>query len=243
VPAVVCHGPYLREQLLQVGVKPNRLFEFNWGFRHLREQSEGLGIQAVTDDGASTVILFVGRIQDSKGVFELLDACTERLRAEPQLKLIYAGEGSDLEELRRRALERGLAGQVVFPGMVPHSQLASVIRQSKLVVTPTRGYFPEGRCMAAIESLVMEVPVIAPDFGPFPYLVKHGDNGLLFKTDSVEDLKQKIDAVLDNLDLYRRLRAGAAVSSRVLRNPSVNFSQAVTRAFELQEKPRILVVH
>ena len=60
-----------------------------------------------------------------------------------------------------------------------------------MVVTPTQSQFPEGRCMATMEGLVMGVPVIAPNFGPFPFLVKHGENGLLFEPDSSHDIQDE----------------------------------------------------
>ena len=75
---------------------------------------------------------------------------------------------------------------------MPHENLADLICESTVVVTPTQSQFPEGRCMATMEGLVMGIPVIAPDFGPFPYLVKHNVNGLLYKPDSVNDLQNKL---------------------------------------------------
>ena len=87
--------------------------------------------------------------------------------------------------------------------------------------------------MTTMEGLVMGKPVVAPDFGPFPFLVQHGTNGLLFESDSVEDLRRKIFQLLDDEALYRRLEAGAAESSRLLQLARVNFGGAVRSAFEL----------
>ena len=85
--------------------------------------------------------------------------------------------------------------------------------------------------MVVMESLVLGVPVVAPDFGPFPYLVVHGKNGLLYRPDSINDLAQKLDMILDNDELYIRLKAGARESGDTLLVPSLTFSEAVKRAF------------
>jgi glycosyltransferase involved in cell wall biosynthesis len=77
----------------------------------------------------------------------------------------------------------------------------------------------------------MGVPVVAPNSGPFPFLIKQGINGLLYETDSVEALKRAILSVLDNDELYTRLRGGAMESGRNLLGPAITFSQAVKRAF------------
>ena len=52
--------------------------------------------------------------------------------------------------------------------------------------------------MSVMEGLVMGLPVIAPNFGPFPYLVKDRVNGLLYVPDSVEQLGRTIDLLLDD---------------------------------------------
>ena len=86
--------------------------------------------------------------------------------------------------------------------------------------------------MATMEALVMGVPVIAPDWGPFPYLIRNEQNGLLFMGDSVEELKGAILRVLDDGELYEQLRQGADASCYELRNPAIGFLQAVNAAFE-----------
>jgi glycosyltransferase involved in cell wall biosynthesis len=86
-----------------------------------------------------------------------------------------------------------------------------------------------------MEGLIKGIPVIAPDFGPFPYLVKNGVNGLLYQVDSVEDLGAKIANGLDDVELYERLRAGAEKTGRELRNARVNFYDAIKSAFEYSE--------
>ncbi|MCK4783737.1 MAG: glycosyltransferase, partial [Desulfobacteraceae bacterium] len=79
-------------------------------------------------------------------------------------------------------------------------------------------------------------PVVAPDSGPFPYLVTHGLNGLLFETNSIEALKKAILSMLDDDRLYFRLCKGAQETSKNLLNPCLTFSQAVERAFSVSAK-------
>lgn len=230
--AVICHGPYLKKHLLDIGISHARLYEFNAGFRDIVDRVKTFEkIPNEIENGKNHVILFIGRVQANKGVFDLLDACTERLLVNPHLRVVYVGEGPHLRELQERVTERGLNGRVTCMGKVPHDAIGSIIRRSRVVVTPTRSTFPEGRCMAAMEGLVMGVPVIAPDFGPFPYLIKHGVNGLLFRTDSVDDLKNRITSLLDDDALYNNLRRNAQKQSEELIDSPVNFAQAIERAF------------
>jgi glycosyltransferase involved in cell wall biosynthesis len=234
--AVVVHGPYLKQQILDLGISANKILEFNWNFSHLYEKENLNNTRAQTAQNGTTTILFIGRLQASKGVFELLDACSERLQNDSSLQLVYAGGGSDLEELSTRVKALGLQRSVTMLGMVPHNELPTVIQKSKIVVTPTRSSFPEGRCMATMEGLVMGVPVIAPDFGPFRFLVHDQRNGLLFKPDNTEDLKEKIFNLIDNQALYNQLRIGALEASREMRKPKENFSTIVDLAFKSRQR-------
>ena len=89
--------------------------------------------------------------------------------------------------------------------------------------------------MAAMEGIAMGVPTIAPDSGPFPYLVKHGVNGLLFKPDCVADLRAQINKALDDNRLYIHLAQGAKESGKKLLNPPVIYLQSLEQAFAMLE--------
>ncbi len=231
--SVVVHGPYLKEQIIRVGVDPNRVYEYNWGFKHLQSGDTlpklGLHINRVV---SQRVILFIGRIQKEKGVYDLLDAFEGIHNATSnKVILVYAGQGTDLAGITKQVEERGLQNVVSFLGMLQHSSLASVIEKAMVVVTPTRTEFPEGRCMAVMEALVMGVPVIAPEWGPFPYLVENESNGLLFKPNSIKELENAIFRIINDEQLYNELRLGARISGEKLRSPVMGFMEAVQKAF------------
>ncbi len=229
---VICHGPYLKQQMIDAKVPPSRVFEFSWAFKHMRADYDAdfPGPKVMDSPGART-LLYIGRIESYKGVFDLLKSCADRLHQDRAIRLVYAGAGNDLSRLEETIAASDLSKQVICLGKVPHHALAGLISRSYLVITPTQSRFPEGRCMATMEGLIMGKPVIAPDFGPFPYLVTHERNGLLYKADSVEDLSRHISRVLDDQDLYERLCFGAVETGAKLREPPVSFLEAVESAF------------
>lgn len=230
--AVICHGPYLREELHRMGADRRPVFEFDVGFGDMLIDADRPLVERYRPIVADRkVILFVGRLEKDKGVFDLLDACSERLNQDSRLQLLYAGVGSQMNQLNEEIHRRSLDGRVVLMGFVPHEDLAALMRRCWVMVTPTRGEFPEGRCMAAMEGQVMGLPVIAPDFGPFTYIVSHGMNGLLFETGSVKSLKQCISDLLADTQLYAQLLVGAEDAGRALVVPPLTFGAAVQKAF------------
>jgi glycosyltransferase involved in cell wall biosynthesis len=103
-----------------------------------------------------------------------------------------------------------------------------------MVVTPTRSEFPEGRCMVVLESLVLGVPVVAPDFGPFPYAVRHLVNGVLFEGGSRQALRQSLEHALQP-QLLGELRLGAEKAGRGLLASQQSFANSVDSTFAAAE--------
>lgn len=229
---IICHGPYLKQLMIDAKVSPGKVFEFNWAFKHMNaDRAVDIAGADLVDSPGAIVLLFIGRVESYKGVFDLLESCADRLCRNKLIKLVYAGHGNEIFRLKKAIIDHGLDKQAVCLGKVPHDALAGLISRSYLVITPTQSKFPEGRCMAAMEGLIMGKPVIAPDFGPFPYLIEHERNGLMYKADSVEDLGRQISRALDDHDLYEKICAGAREAGTKLREPTVSFPDAVKSAF------------
>jgi glycosyltransferase involved in cell wall biosynthesis len=229
---VICHGPYLRDQLISIGVPSSKITEFDVGFADSYTGNTPSGsyiIPGVAE--VHRIILFVGRIEKQKGVIDLLEACDEALAKLPDVYIVYIGKGAALEELQKAVERLKLKDKVRFLGYVNHERIVDIIKRSTLVVTPTRIEFPEGRCMSAMEGLIVGLPVVAPDFGPFPFLVQHDFNGLLYKPNTVSDLREKIMMLLEDPELYSRLKMGARITGNRLKNPVMTFGEAVCRAF------------
>jgi glycosyltransferase involved in cell wall biosynthesis len=231
--AVICHGPYLKHELLEIGLDPLRVFEFNWSYQYLLNKTIDSSIDDLTEAGSKKLIVFIGRMAASKGIFDLLEACVDRLQIDSSIKLVYAGDGPDLSVLKLKITDTNLLSKVLLLGRLRHDRVQGLLKQSIVLVTPTQSKFPEGRCMATIEGLVLGVPVIAPDFGPFRYLVQHNKNGLLFKPDSVPDLRDCINMILDNEALHLELKRNIKEFSEKLINPPVTFHHAIVSAFNL----------
>jgi glycosyltransferase involved in cell wall biosynthesis len=235
---VVCHGPFLAEQVRDLGVPTHRTRQFEVDLTDFaatpteQPAPEDLREFARRFD---VVFAFIGRIQLDKGVIDLLDAFSDLVRSgNTQIGLVYVGNGKDFELLRRRSQECDLAGRVLILGRIAHGQLPAILRHVGIVVAPTRPEFPEGRCMVVLESLVLGVPVVAPDFGPFPYAVQHLVNGLLFEAGRREALRDNLALALQP-ETIGRLRQGAATTARELLASQQSFANAVDSTFAAVE--------
>jgi glycosyltransferase involved in cell wall biosynthesis len=232
---IACHGPFLVQQVRALGVQASRIFEFDVDLREFVTRST-LTKQSVQMQefarGFRFVLLYIGRIQRDKGVLDLLDAFSELTESgSTEIGLVYAGNGKDMEQLNRRVVENGIGRKVLLLGHVAHDHLSGVLRYATVVATPTRAELGEGRCMVALESLAMGVPVVAPDLGAFPYVVEHQVNGLLFEPGNTAELRQSISRLAEDHALLTRLKAGAETSAAALLRAQTTFAEAVSLAF------------
>lgn len=119
--------------------------------------------------------LFVGRIEEIKGVRLLIDA----FKRMPERQLRLAGQGPLMDEL-----ERG--ENIIFHGQVKHSELMEMIAGAKAVILPSQIY--EGFPMTVPEAFSMHTPMIVGDVGNNGALIKDGYNGMKFIYNDVDDL-------------------------------------------------------
>lgn len=230
---VICHGPYLKEQMLRLGVNPERLHEFNISYRYLLASNNVADgeIPDIAGQGKYRSILFVGRVSKGKGALDLFEACKDLLRSDKSIHLVYIGDGPDIHLLEQAVKKEELGDQVLIMGYIDHKLLPSIISQCHLIVTPTQSIYTESRCKAAIEGMILGKPVIAPDSGPFPYVFKHGYNGLLYKTDSVSDLREKIIMAMHDESLYFTLARGVKEERERFLDAAMDFRHALDLAY------------
>lgn len=239
---VVCHGPFLANQVGALGIARSRTHEFEVdlsGFVAACSHSMAPTELQEFARRFGTVMVFVGRVQRDKGVIDLLEAfCDLPQAAHAQVGLVYVGDGKDMAMLKSRLGERKVEGRVLLLGRILHAQLPGVLRLASIVIAPTRPEFPEGRCMVVLESLVLGVPVVAPNFGPFPYAIQHGVNGLLFEPGNVDALRQSLLQLAQQDGTLVRLRRGAVESGKDLLAAHRSFASAVDSIFELSAGQR-----
>ena len=151
-------------------------------------------------------LLFIGRIERDKGIFDLLEAfCTLR-ESMPGLALVCAGEG-DREELVRRAALLGVQDALHLPGWVDGGAVRYLLERAAAFVLPS---YAEGQPMSLLEAMAAGTPVVATTAGGIPELVTHGETGLLVAPGD----KAALEACLREILLDRRKSARIARAAR-----------------------------
>jgi glycogen synthase len=112
-------------------------------------------------------VLFVGRIESAKGVFDLLEIA--KGFAASGLKNIQfnlCGSGSALESLRFDAEQAGVTSTFVCRGYCDKQRMQQMYSQAHVVIVPTRTDFVEGFNKVVVEGVLAGRPVVTSSVCP-----------------------------------------------------------------------------
>ncbi len=106
-------------------------------------------------------VIFVGRVQREKGVFDVVEIADRLERKYPgRLRYEVCGSGSDLEELKQAIEGRGLGEVVKVMGPLKRPELLAAYGRSHVLIVPTRSTFCEGMPATAAEGVLTGRPVL-----------------------------------------------------------------------------------
>jgi len=84
--------------------------------------------------GGEKIVLYAGNFQHYQGIPLLLEAAAKV--KEPAVFVLLGGTGVELEEMRRKAADLGIASRVVFVEKVPPSEVPLFISAADVLVSP-----------------------------------------------------------------------------------------------------------
>ncbi|MFC3469861.1 glycosyltransferase family 4 protein [Massilia oculi] len=160
---------------------------------------------AASEPAEAGRILFLGRLDPAKGVDELLQACAVLAARHPRLRLVLGGSG-DLDWVRRRAGELGVANRVETPGWLDAAARDAQLARAWLFCLPSHA---EGLPMSVLEAMAAGVPVVATRVGGIPEALADGALGLLVAPRDAPALACAIGRLLDDGPLHARLACAA----------------------------------
>lgn len=161
-------------------------------------------------------ILFLGRVEEAKGVCELLQACALLAPRYPALRVVLAGNG-DLDGAQRQARALGMAGRVELPGWLGSEARGVELERAEVFCLPSHA---EGMSMAVLEAMAAGKAVVATRVGAIPEVIVDGENGLLAPPRDGAALAGVLARALDDAALRERL--GLRARETVERHYSVD---------------------
>jgi glycosyltransferase involved in cell wall biosynthesis len=143
-------------------------------------------------------LLYVGRLHWQKLVLELVDLMGELLRRGVQARLLVAGDGPDMLQMKERAREMGVEENIEWLGFVGGKDLGLIYRNADVFVSTVTG-------TALREAAFSGLPVVGYDLKFFKGLLQNDKNALLAPVHDVVSLAAQVDRALSNRGLRARI--------------------------------------
>ena len=187
--AVAVLTPWWRERLSDAGINkqifviPNPLPQ-TW-----EERALSMPVRKVYSK--EIVLLTMTRAEPGKGIDLIID--TMPLLPET-VRLVVAGDGSQLRVLKKRARELGIDARVCFMGWVVGEDKQRLLDQADIFCLPS-SYDSFG--MGFLEAMANGLPVVALDWGPISDVVANGRCGILIRDKNPKNLAEAIKRMTD----------------------------------------------
>jgi len=169
------------------------LFQLRDGDERLKSE---LGIKE-----NDTVILNVGRLDRVKGVDYLIQAAKKILSSHDNadsIKFLIVGDGSLRKQYEK--LASPFPKNIIFLGF--RNDVPELMNIAHIFALPS---LSEGAANVVMEASASGLPVVATAVGEVPQIVSDGETGRLVKPKDADDLAKKIEAIIDNPLLGKKM--------------------------------------
>jgi D-inositol-3-phosphate glycosyltransferase len=165
------------------------------------------------------IVLFIGRIEPLKGI-DVLIRTLGQLETPARL-LVVGGDAKDVgrkASLLDLAGEVGVSDRVLFLDAVPHAELPLYFGAADVCVVPS---YYESFGLVAVEAMACGVPVVASRVGGLKETVIDGRTGYLVAWRCPEPFAERLELLLSNEPLRRKLGREARAAAQRFRWPTV----------------------
>lgn len=160
-------------------------------------------------------LLYVGRIEQSKGVDELIEACAVLSVNSVPVELLMVGHCDQRKEMLAKVPD-GIRDRVRFvDAITDFEELAGVYRSADVFVLPSHG---EGFPRVLYEAMAFGLPIVTTFVGGIPSVMIDGENCRRIRVGDPKDLADKIVELVEDEALRSRIAMGGhrTISSLLL---------------------------
>ncbi len=209
----------MKELLIERSFHPNDIFTIYNGvdfsvepkIDNRLEYLRSLGLDVSED---SVVVGIAARLDPVKDVATLIKGFAKAFESCPKLRLVIAGDGAELENLKVLTRELGISEKVAFPGWISDINcfFAALDINTLSSVSETFPY-------AITEGARARLATVSSRVGGVPKLICDGETGFLFSVGDYETLGKKLLELAESSELRRKL--GDALYNKAKREFSV----------------------
>lgn len=178
-------------------LKKKKLTSVRNGILYIQEQPNILKRDKIQE------ILFVGQLNQIKGIKNLLIAFLDVLQVYPNLHLNIIGNGHLLNDLKTIVVNSKAQKNIRFQGYLPKNKISEHYEKSDLVIVPS---LHDACPNVVLEAFGHGIPVLGSKTGGIPELIEHNVTGLIFAPNSPSDIAKSIKFMVQNDEKYEEMK-------------------------------------
>ncbi len=180
-------------------------------------------------------LMFAGRVERSKGVFDLLDVMSNLIANNDHIVLLdICGGGTALSELQAEVTRRGLQGCINIHGQLNSSEMRAAYERCHVVIVPTTADFPEGLNRVVVEGVLAGRPVVATDVCPAVDILP--SSVITVKCGDQLAITAAIKRLASDSNYYESIRGSCAAGAEQFYDREQSWGAALSRALDLALK-------
>jgi colanic acid/amylovoran biosynthesis glycosyltransferase len=161
-------------------------------------------------------ILYVGSLNDRKGVEDILLAFVQIASLRPQVELRFVGSGPLRPKLEKLARTWGGEDRISFAGFVRHERLQDEFSSAHIFCHPSRTRTDgakEGIPGTIVEAMATGLPVVTTKHAGIPEMVRDGEDGFVVAERDLDAIAKSLLTLTDNPEM--RIQMGRNAIRRV----------------------------
>lgn len=213
---LLCAGGYVADDFRLIGAYPDKMMK--WGYFVEKYNYDLKELFSIKKGNEVPVILWVGRMIDLKRPEYAVYMASELKKQGKKFELRFIGDGEKKEEIISLVKSHGLEEETRFLDfMAPKEVRKQMEKADILLMTSNR---IEGWGAVVNEAMNAGCVVVASHIiGSAPYLIKHEENGLVFKAGNYNSLTEEVLKIIDNTSYRKKLGTAAYKTIDKLWNP------------------------
>jgi glycosyltransferase involved in cell wall biosynthesis len=234
--AIVVISSVLKNQLVELGVPPNRITVIPNGVdaeKYSPRVDGSSGRKELHLEG-KFVIGYAGTFGQWHGITVLAEAVKHVVQKNSDAHFLFIGDGVLRSEVERILARDGVQHAVTITGMMPHHAVPPLLAACDTLVisainNPDVPFFQSP--IKLFEYMAMQKPVVASRVGQIADVIDDGVNGLLVDEKNPELLAEKILTLAADHNLCRRI-SDAARRDAVEKYSWIENARAVVNLYE-----------
>jgi len=186
----------------------------------------------INKDYGNRNILFLGKMGNRKGTYDLINVCEKLLPKYPDLQLYLGGDG-ETENVKQIINSGPLKNNAHYIGWVRGQEKEKYLRNSSIFALPS---YNEGMPMSVLEAMSYGCSVISTYVGGIPHIIDNNNTGILVNAGNRHELEAGLDRLLSEEALRKELGESGA---RTIKN-SFDINVTCNQVLKIYEELNVI---